>query len=102
MLNLLDHHATVYCHVSDRYNIACLYLHFNACAHVLACTYSFVYQYTLQNCLAACNGKHCSGFGLHMNEYYCNYYAKQKHLGCKKVRGQSEATLLTGMCDQKL
>ena len=28
--------------------------------------------------------------------------AKQKHLGCKKVRGQSEATLLTGMCDQKL
>ena len=29
-------------------------------------------------------------------------YAKQKHLGCKKVRGQSEATLLTGMCDQKL
>ena len=31
------------------------------------------------------------------------YYAtKQKHLGCKKVRGQSEATLLTGMCDQKL
>ena len=27
---------------------------------------------------------------------------KQKHLGCKKVRGQSEATLLTGMCDQKL
>ena len=33
---------------------------------------------------------------------YCNLYAKQKHLGCKKVRGQSEATLLTGMCDQKL
>ena len=29
-------------------------------------------------------------------------YVKQKHLGCKKVRGQSEATLLTGMCDQKL
>ena len=29
-------------------------------------------------------------------------YAKQKHLGCKKVRGQSEATLQTGMCDQKL
>ena len=28
--------------------------------------------------------------------------AKQKHLGCKKVRGQSEATLQTGMCDQKL
>ena len=27
---------------------------------------------------------------------------KQKHLGCKKVRGQSEATLLIGMCDQKL
>ena len=29
-------------------------------------------------------------------------YAKQKHLECKKVQGQSEATLLTGMCDQKL
>ena len=29
-------------------------------------------------------------------------YAKQKHLGCKTVRGQSEATLQTGMCDQKL
>ena len=29
-------------------------------------------------------------------------YAKQKHLGCKKMRGQSEATLQTGMCDQKL
>ena len=30
-----------------------------------------------------------------------NMYAKQKHLGCKNMRGQSEATLLTGMCDQK-
>ena len=29
-------------------------------------------------------------------------YAKQKHLGCKEVRGQSEATLQTGMCNQKL
>ena len=29
-------------------------------------------------------------------------YAKQKHLGCKKVRGQSEATLQTGRCDQKV
>ena len=28
----------------------------------------------------------------------CDIYdAKQKHLGCKKVRGQSEATLQTGM-----
>ena len=33
---------------------------------------------------------------------YVYIYAKQKYLGCKKVRGQSEATLLTGMCDQKL
>ena len=31
-----------------------------------------------------------------------NMNTKQKHLGCKKVRGQSEATLPTGMCDQKL
>ena len=29
-------------------------------------------------------------------------YAKQKHLGCKKVGGQLVATLQTGMCDQKL
>ena len=30
------------------------------------------------------------------------YCTKQKHLGCKKVRGQSEAALQIGMCDQKL
>ena len=30
------------------------------------------------------------------------YYTKQKHLGCKKVRGQSEATLQTGRRDQKV
>ena len=29
-------------------------------------------------------------------------YAKQKHLGCKKERGQSEATLQTGRRDQKV
>ena len=27
-------------------------------------------------------------------------YAKQKHLGCKKVQGQSEATLQTGKYDK--
>ena len=32
----------------------------------------------------------------------CYVNAKQKHLGCKKVQSQSEATLQTGMCDQKL
>ena len=31
-----------------------------------------------------------------------NIYAKQKHLGCKKVRGQSEATLQTGRRDQNV
>ena len=31
-----------------------------------------------------------------------NHNAKQKHPGCKKVRGQSEAALQIGMCDQKL
>ena len=31
-----------------------------------------------------------------------NYYAKQKHLGCKKVWGQSEATLQRGSRDQKV
>ena len=31
-----------------------------------------------------------------------NSYAKQKHLGCKKERGQSEATLQTGRRDQKV
>ena len=30
-----------------------------------------------------------------------NTYAKQRHLGCKKVCGQSEATLQTGRHDQK-
>ena len=29
-------------------------------------------------------------------------YAKQKHLGCKIERGQSEATLQTGRRDQKV
>ena len=29
-------------------------------------------------------------------------YAKQKHLGCKKVWGQSEATLQTDRRDQKV
>ena len=29
-------------------------------------------------------------------------HAKQKHLGCKKVRGQSEATLQTGRRDQNV
>ena len=33
---------------------------------------------------------------------YVGIYAKQKHLGCKKVRGQSEATLQTGRRDQKV
>ena len=28
-------------------------------------------------------------------------YAKQKHLGCKKVQGQSEGTLHTGRRDQR-
>ena len=31
-----------------------------------------------------------------------NIYAKQKHLGCKKVRGQSEATLQIGRRDQNV
>ena len=33
---------------------------------------------------------------------YVVLHAKQKHLGCKKVRGQSEATLQTGRRDQKV
>ena len=36
-------------------------------------------------------------------EFVCNIkYAKQKHLGCEKVQGQSEATLQTGRRDQKV
>ena len=31
-----------------------------------------------------------------------NSNAKQKHLGCKKVRGQSKATLQTGRRNQKV
>ena len=34
--------------------------------------------------------------------HHVNMYAKQKHLGCKKVQGQSEATLQTGRRDQKV
>ena len=34
--------------------------------------------------------------------YTVYIYAKQKHLGCKKVWGQSEATLQTGRCDRKV
>ena len=33
---------------------------------------------------------------------YSKSLAKQKHPGCKKLRGQSEAALQIGMCDQKL
>ena len=33
---------------------------------------------------------------------YVYIHAKQKHLGCKKVRGQSEATLQTGRRDPKV
>ena len=39
---------------------------------------------------------------LHMHGYVVTNYAKQKHLGCKKVWGQSEATLQTGRRDQKV
>ena len=35
------------------------------------------------------------------NVFFISIDAKQKHLGCKKVRGQSEATLQTGRCAQK-
>ena len=38
-----------------------------------------------------------SGSTLHVKPY-----VKQKHPGYKKVRGQSEAALQIGMCDQKL
>ena len=34
--------------------------------------------------------------------FLVNGNAKQKHLGCKKVRGQSEATLQTDRRDQKV
>ena len=38
--------------------------------------------------------------------YVCRWlgynYAKQKHLGCKKVPGQSEATPQTGRREQKI
>ena len=46
--------------------------------------------------------KVASAYMLPQSSNICLQKAKQKHLGCKKVRGQSEATLQTGMCDQKL
>ena len=44
---------------------------------------------------------------LHLQNVFKDYgpcygYAKQKHLGCKKVRGQSEATLQTGRRNQNV
>ena len=39
---------------------------------------------------------------LNIELYLYSKYAKQKHLGCKKVQGQSEAALQTGRCNQKL
>ena len=42
------------------------------------------------------------GVALVMKGIMCYYNAKQKHLGCKKVRGQSEATLQTGRRDQNI
>ena len=38
----------------------------------------------------------------HLVIYVVIINAKQKHLGCKKAQGQSEATLQTGMWDQNL
>ena len=35
----------------------------------------------------------CSSWDMYSYNWTVKYYAKQKHLGCKKVRGQSEATL---------
>ena len=40
--------------------------------------------------------------GVLYDDYYCYNNAKQKHLWCKKVRGQSEATLQTARRDQKV
>ena len=63
------------------YKYAC-----TVCVHV----YAYVGRYTINYVcmLHAC--------------MYVYTYAKQKHLGCKKVRGQSEATLQTGRRDQKV
>ena len=33
---------------------------------------------------------------------FVSFDAKKKHLECKKVQDQSEATLQTGRCDQKV
>ena len=44
----------------------------------------------------------CILFDLFAVKLCVNNNAKQKHPGCKKVRGQSEAALQIGMCDQKL
>ena len=40
-------------------------------------------------------------FTVDIRKSLCVCNAKQKHLGCKKVRGQSEATLQTGRRDQR-
>ena len=72
------------------------------------------YSYTLKSFVTKCAKElsilkpidHRRHSCLHTPEsYLATYvytYAKQKHLGCKKVRGQSEAILQTGRCDQKV
>ena len=59
----------------------------------------YVINNTVHNYMEKC-GDHT--YDQIISIHVCTLYAKQKHLGCKNVRGQSEATLLTGMCDQNL
>ena len=63
---------------SNEVDLLGIYVHSYATVHMYIRTYPNMYTFIVYN------------------------YAKQKHLGCKKVRGQSEATLQTGRRDQKV
>ena len=63
------------------------------------CTHSAAAA-TINIAISGCSCKFMSTNTSH--DVPCNNNAKQKHLGCKKGQGQSEATLQTGRRNQKV
>ena len=69
---------------------------------IIAQPYSYLLRHELKKNFFACLPpfKYLATIQLQIS-FSIKLYAKQKHLGRKKVRGQSEATLQTGRHDQK-
>ena len=57
-----------------KYNVKCIFMHTHTHTRTHACTHARMHAHT------------------HAHTH-CILYPKQKHPGCKKVQGQSEATL---------